>query len=91
MTRKTRYETDIVLGRRYRDTQTGIEGTATAIGFFQYGCERVTLEAVVQGKIEEYSFDAPRVEDIESQERAVSLRTGGPHRTPARTGSPSPR
>lgn len=84
---KRKYETDIVLGRRYRDTQTGIEGTAIAIGFFQYGCERVTLEAVVQGKIEEYSFDAPRVEDIETKVRAVSERTGGPHDTPGRARS----
>lgn len=40
------FKSDIKLGERYKDTQTGIEGTATAVSFYQYGCERVNLEAV---------------------------------------------
>lgn len=75
------YETDIVLGRRYRDEQTGIWGVATAVTFFQYACERVQLEVVVQGKIEEYGFDAPRLTDVETRETAQTERVGGPGRT----------
>ena len=84
MTKKTKYETEIVLGRRYKDTQTGIEGAATAVTFYQYGCERVVIEAVVAGKIEEYGFDTPRVIDIETEERATTVRTGGPRDLPTR-------
>jgi hypothetical protein len=75
---KQKYGTDIELGKRYLDPQTGIEGTATAICFYQYACERVTLELVVQGKIEEYVFDAPRLVSVETQEKARATRTGGP-------------
>lgn len=75
---KTKYETDIVLGERYVDKQTGIEGTATAVHFYQYGCERVNLEAVVEGKIEEYSFDAPRLTHKGTDRQATTTRTGGP-------------
>ena len=75
---KTKYETDIVLGERYVDKQTGIEGTATAVHFYQYGCERVNLEAVVEGKIEEYAFDAPRLTHKATDRQATTTRTGGP-------------
>jgi hypothetical protein len=74
------YASDIRLGERYRDTQTGIEGTATALSFYQFGCERVSLEAVVAGKIEEYAFDAPRLVHVETQEQARAVKTGGPER-----------
>jgi hypothetical protein len=79
-----KYRTDIELGKRYKDPQTGIEGTATAVTFFQYACERVSIETVVAGKIEEYGFDAPRLESVETQKRARAERTGGP-------GDPVPR
>lgn len=72
------YKTDIILGDRYRDGQTGIEGTATAVSFYQFGCERVNLEAVVAGKIEEYGFDAPRLTHINTEVKAESPRRGGP-------------
>lgn len=84
MSKKQSYQTEIVLGQRYRDTQTGIEGVATAVSFFQYGCERVTIEAMVQGKIEEYGFDTPRVVHVDSGERATTERTGGPRPLPSR-------
>lgn len=77
---KQKYQTDIRLGERYRDEQTGIEGVATGLTFFQYGCERVNVEAVVAGKIEEYGFDAPRLTHVETQRRAESTRTGGPEK-----------
>lgn len=75
-----KYKSDIQLGEKYRDSQTGIEGTATAVTFHQYGCERVMLEAVVQGKIEEYGFDAPRLVHIATQRQAQTTRTGGPEK-----------
>ena len=74
---RQRYVTDVKLGERYRDRQTGIEGTATAVTFYQFGCERVGLEAVVAGKIEEYHFDAPRLEDVATKQPLVTTRTGG--------------
>lgn len=77
---KEAYKSDIKLGEKYRDDQTGIEGTASSVHFYQYGCERVTLEAVIDKKIEEYTFDAPRLVHIETERRATTERTGGPER-----------
>lgn len=84
--KKNSFESEVVLGKRYRDAQTGIEGVATAIAFFQYGCERVTLEAVIEGKIEEYSFDTPRCVEVETGVRPTTEKTGGPRNQPSRTG-----
>lgn len=75
---KHAYKTDIKLGQKYRDPQTGITGIATAISFYQYACERASLEIVINGEIKEYTFDAPRLEDVETKERAQTQRTGGP-------------
>lgn len=80
MDRGHTYESDIELGERYRDEQTGIEGVAVAIAFFQYACERITLELVVEGKLEEYTFDAPRLVCVDSGKRAEAEKTGGPDR-----------
>lgn len=77
---KESYKSDVVLGERYLDEQTGIEGVAILVAFFQHACERVTLEVVVDGKIEEYGFDAPRLTHIESGEKADSSTPGGPDR-----------
>lgn len=76
------FKTDIKLGEKYRDGQTGIEGTATAVTFYQYGCERVNIETVLNGKIEEYGFDAPRLTHVSTGERAESPRVGGPDKAP---------
>lgn len=75
---KESYKTDIKLGERYRDEQTGIEGVATAVIFYQHGCERVDLETVVAGKIESYGFDSPRLTHIETRKKVTTPRTGGP-------------
>lgn len=84
-----KYRTDVKLGERYRDPQTGIEGTATAVTFYQYACERVSIETVVAGKIEEYGFDAPRLKHVDSNARPVQQRTGGPGDPVARPGAVS--
>jgi hypothetical protein len=74
------------LGVKYRDTQTGIEGTATAVTFYQFGCERVALEAVIAGKIEEYGFDAPRLRTVETDQPVRQHRTGGDRSPVSRPG-----
>lgn len=76
----TSYHTDIVLGERYRDEQTGIEGTAVGLHFYQFGCERVSLESVNKGEIKEYGFDAPRLTRVSTGVTAKTDKTGGPAR-----------
>lgn len=75
---KQSYKTDIKLGEKYKDEQTGIEGVATAIVFYQHGCERADLELVVSGEIKTYGFDAPRLTHVETGKVATTARTGGP-------------
>jgi hypothetical protein len=79
---KQNYKSDIELGKMYRDTQTGIEGIATAIYFFQHACERVQIEYVNQkdGELKELVFDAPRLVDWHGK-RATTDRPGGPARS----------
>jgi hypothetical protein len=84
------YGSDVKLGERYRDPQTGIEGVATSIHFYQYACERVTLEMVAKdGELKEYTFDAPRLENAATGERARTERTGGPGGDSDRPGNPA--
>lgn len=83
--KKNSYESDVVLGRKYRDKQTGIEGVATHVTFYQFACERVIIETLDNDKnIKEYSFDVQRLEDVETKQQATTTRTGGP-------GDPVPR
>lgn len=82
---KHKYRSDVELGKVYKDTQTGIEGTSIAVTFFQHACERVIIETVVNGKIEEYSFDAPRLVSKKDGEQVGSQRPGGPGRAIARS------
>lgn len=78
---KQSYKTDIKLGEKYRDDQTGIEGIATSIHFYQHACERVTLEFVKRdGELVELSFDSPRLTSVRTGVTAVTARTGGPVR-----------
>lgn len=85
--RRTQRSTATELGEKYRDTQTGIVGVAVARTEFQYGCERVTLETLVAGKVEEYVFDAPRLERVDTgQPVAFDPKPGGDHRPAPRTG-----
>lgn len=62
------YKSDIVLGESYVDDQTGIQGIATAIYFFQHTCERVQIEYVNKkdGELKELVFDAPRLRHAKS-------------------------
>lgn len=78
------YKSDIVLGERYQDKQTGFEGIATGLHFYQHACERVTLEAlnIKSGELLELNFDAPRLVAVAKPDEAVrQQQTGGPART----------
>jgi hypothetical protein len=77
---KTKYQSDVKLGQVYRDEQTGLEGVATAIYFYQFGCERVTIEHYdpLKQVINSTTLDAPRLADVKTGKRAKVERTGGP-------------
>jgi hypothetical protein len=78
---KNTFKTDIKLGERYRDDQTGLEGVAASIHFYQHACERVTLEMVKSdGELMEVTFDSPRLTSLRTGERATADKTGGPAR-----------
>lgn len=77
-TRKVKYESEVVLGDRYRDSITGLEGTATCAAFFLHACERVTLEFIKEGEVKYESFDAPRLVHVETGVAPTTTRTGGP-------------
>lgn len=80
MSKPSVFETDIVLGERYRDIATGFVGTATAVYFFEHACERVQIKGMnTQGEVLDYVFDAPDLEHAETQRRPVVAKTGGPH------------
>ena len=82
---KNKFETDIVLGVLYRDTQTGLEGTASSIHFFQHACERVCLEYINDDKdLKEAYFDAGRLERVETGKVAKVEKPGGPERGDSR-------
>lgn len=80
----------VVLGEKYRDRQTGLEGHAVARVEFQYGCDRVTLEVLKPDKtLEELTFDAPRLERYDETGKPISTdddTPGGPRSSPARRG-----
>jgi hypothetical protein len=74
----TRFKTDVVLGDKYRDSITGLEGTATSVTFFLHACERVALEYIKEGKIEFEGFDAPRLIHVKTEVAPQTTRPGGP-------------
>lgn len=82
------YKSDIKLGEKYRDDQTGFEGVATVISFFQHGCERASLEIYdeVRKVIVEQSFDVPRLTHVGTGKTATTTRTGGPGDAVSRRG-----
>lgn len=84
----TSYRSDIVLGERYLDAQTGYEGVATGVSFFQHACERICLEAFdsTRKMVVEQIFDAPRLTAVSNGKKATSTKTGGPRDTIGRPG-----
>lgn len=77
----------IELGKKYKDSPTGIEGVATAITEYEFGCRRVMLEVVGKDdngnkQILEYTFDEQR---LTVKSKATS---GGPGSIPSMRSSP---
>jgi hypothetical protein len=77
---QTSYSSDIILGETYRDEQTGYQGIATSVTFFQHACERVCIESfdAERKRVIEAVFDAPRLTHLASGRKAKSEKTGGP-------------
>lgn len=86
---KKSYKSDIILGEKYKDEQTGFEGVATGVFFYQHACERICLETYdgVNKKVIEFTFDAPRLTSMKTGKKAQVNKTGGPERGGVRDGS----
>lgn len=75
------YNSDLIMGDRYRDTATGVEGVLTSVHFYQHACERGTIRFKNnQGEVVEASFDAPELEHVETETIPKVTRPGGPAR-----------
>ncbi|MCK9629444.1 MAG: hypothetical protein M0R37_12750 [Bacteroidales bacterium] len=80
-------KSDIEFGKEYRDKNTGFKGKATGVLFYQYGCTRVILDALVEGRVEQATFDEPGLEAVDAPEPfKARARTGGPRTMPTRVG-----
>lgn len=78
---------EIVLGRKYRDTVSGFEGVATSDTRFLYGCNRVGLSCLVEGKPEDCVFDSLGLAPVPGEKpvaKEAAQKTGGPRPTPTR-------
>lgn len=80
----------VVLGERYLDTVTGVEGVATARHEYQFGCVRVTLEWQKDGEPKAESFDEQRLRAADGRPVELTARTGGPGTVPAARPTPRP-
>ena len=75
------YDSDLILGEKYRDNATGLVGTLTSIHFYQHACERATLRFLNgQGEVVESTFDAPELVRVKTQKAARASKPGGPAR-----------
>jgi hypothetical protein len=84
-TRTSTYSSDIKVGARYLDKQTGIEGPVTSLVFFQHGCERACIEIFDGKEIKEFYFDAARLTAVETGKTASADRPGGGSNPPSRS------
>lgn len=81
----TTYSSDLVMGEKYKDNTTGIEGVVVAIHFYEHACERATLRYVDNDmNVQEVSFDAPELVRVETGVVATATRPGGPRRSEGR-------
>ena len=79
------YESQIILGRKYRHRRSGTEGWATSITFFENACERVILESYERNKLTgklttTESFDSVELVDAETGDDVSTAKPGGPER-----------
>lgn len=75
------YRSDIVLGRTYKDTQTGVQGIAAMMEFWEHQSNRVSLKKVVdpggsKEKIIYHSIDDFHAEDMETKKVARETEPG---------------
>jgi len=82
-------ESEVKLGERYRDKISGFEGVAIAKVEFIYGCTRVTLQALKDGDIKEFTFDAPSLIELATNTELKTSRTGGTRDAPQVRSVPS--
>lgn len=83
MTKFKGYPSGVELGKTYRDKDTGIQGRAVVISFFEHACERAVLEYVKEGEIKEVGFDVPRLVEVADEEKDLmpaGVKPGGPAR-----------
>lgn len=81
----TVFQSDLIMGEKYRDNTTGIEGVLVAVHFYQHACERGTLRYINRNQdVTEVSFDAPELALISTGVTATSDRPGGPIRSEGR-------
>jgi len=81
----------IELGDIARDTITGFQGVVVARTKWLHGCERITLQPkeMKDGKpIDNYSFDVPQCELVQSSAHRGTDDTGGPRPEPVRASAP---
>ena len=70
----------VKLGKKYRDTITGYEGTATGRAEYLNGCISVLLEG--EGETKQRWVDEPRLEGVVSRAKAGGPREAPPSRDP---------
>ena len=79
----------LTLGKRYRDVHTGMEGVATAKHIYLYGCVRISLEFLKDGRPETEVFDEQRLVPVDVEEVVQPQATsGGPRNDPGRPAVP---
>lgn len=66
------------LGKRYRDTITGFEGTATGRFEYLHGCVRINLTGALNGEPKDFAFDEPQLEEVDTKKRLAKVGPGGP-------------
>lgn len=78
----------VKLGDTVRDTILGYKGVVTSITEYLYACRRIGIELKGhEGKLEEFTFDEPRLEVIKSMEpEPKPRRNGGDRPTMPRSG-----
>lgn len=71
------YASQILLGKRYRDQDTGFEGVASCIAFYRNREEQVQLRALISSVPVEHWFDALLLTRIDDDSKAVGFGNGG--------------
>jgi hypothetical protein len=78
----------VQLGDTIRETILGYEGVVTSITEYLYGCRRCQIEFKSKdGKIQELTFDEPRLKVVKSSRTKPKQDTGGDRPRMPRTGA----